>query len=112
MKASQKELANQVAHGQKQEEELQQKIKNLEKENTKIAQQIQRDYEKKEQQWLKEKESLNEQIEELKDSIESINLDKDLAEEARTELEKEVDTLRGKVEILEASRQSLSSASG
>lgn len=107
MKDLQKEISTLTSESQKKDEASSIKIKELERENGKIAGQYQRENEKKQKTWEQEKKTLEEEIDELKDEIESITLDRDLAEESRAELEQENDTLKGKLEILEAAQSKL-----
>ena len=102
LKDLQKELASTTSEAAKKQEASQSRIKELEKEVSRIAAQYQKENERKEKAWQQEKKALEEEVDELKDEIESITLDKDLAEESRMEMEQELDTLHGKMEILEA----------
>lgn len=97
---------------QKQLEEANQEKKNIERKlETEKKQwesekaQIQKNFEREKEKLIKEKEALAEEKSELQDSFESVTLDKEFAEERVEELEKEVERLRGQVQIMEAERK-------
>ena len=107
IKSYQKSTADLKAEVEKLQKDKDELVKSFDKEKSKLTSTYEKEIEKLKKGFEKEKEELTEKMEEVSMNLESVSLDKEISEEQCNEFQREIEQLKGQIDILEANQSSL-----